>query len=239
MPVFQGYRPVGVNGPPPADELAFQFGPWLVRVTLEGKTDAQRAIWARSLTGTTDANGYLLLHAAAPLSLGSGFDGGFGSQTLHDCRRTSGEPVPCGEPESGTDNERKPFVDGGGTPGCPWCDGDVHLSAIGHRDSSTWPARSASFERPHVTSTVADNDDDDTARLAGERSFGELRLGRSRLAPRIERRRRGNHRRWSDLARSGIARPSGLEHEDPLRRREPRVRGSARFSRPGNNPHDR
>ena len=84
---------IAPQGPPgPTQELAFQFGPWLARVAAsapEGPqvptqvpfTEDHLATWARSLTGTVDANGYLVLHADAPLSLGNRFSGGFGSET--------------------------------------------------------------------------------------------------------------------------------------------------------------
>jgi photosystem II stability/assembly factor-like uncharacterized protein len=127
VPVFQGYRQITIQGPPPPDEMAFQFGPWLAWVSLEGKTDAQRAIWARSLTGTVDARGYLLLHAASPLSLGNVFLGGFGVGPGNVVEL--GAHLACGQPESDTSARRR-FTDERGSA-VSWCAGDLHLTATG------------------------------------------------------------------------------------------------------------
>jgi photosystem II stability/assembly factor-like uncharacterized protein len=123
---------------PQFDFLAFQFGPWLVQVydvtdsqtagSSEARmTDAQRETWARSLTGTVDANGYLLLHAASPLSLSNGFEGGFGASP-GNAVELSAHTV-CGQPESDT-NVRRRFTNEGGS-GVSWCAGALHLSATG------------------------------------------------------------------------------------------------------------
>ncbi len=123
------------------DYLVFQFGPWLVQVddvpeTFNSEprmTEAQRETWARSLTGTVEANGYLLLHAAAPLSLGNGFEGAFGANPGNVVEL--GSHTACGQPESDT-NVRRRFTDKPGphldaVAGVAWCAGDLHVSATG------------------------------------------------------------------------------------------------------------
>jgi photosystem II stability/assembly factor-like uncharacterized protein len=130
----QARKPVG----PKFDFLAFQFGPWLVQVydvtdsqtagsTEARMTDAQRETWARSLTGTVDAHGYLLLHAAAPLSLSNGFEGGFGASPGNAVELAAN--TVCGQPESDT-NVRRHFTNGGGS-GVAWCAGDLHVAVTG------------------------------------------------------------------------------------------------------------
>jgi photosystem II stability/assembly factor-like uncharacterized protein len=130
VPVFQAYRPIRVNGPPPGDEMAFQFGPWLARISLEGKTGAQRATLARSLTGTVDANGYLLLHAQAPLAIGNQFDGLFGAPITGANQVEVASHLYCGQPESDSTARRR-FVNGDGSRGVAWCTGALHFSATG------------------------------------------------------------------------------------------------------------
>jgi photosystem II stability/assembly factor-like uncharacterized protein len=120
---------------PQFDFLVFQFGPWLVQVYDVAKpgdfedrmTEAQRETFARSLTGTVDANGYLLLHAASPLSLGNGFEGGFGANPGNVVEL--GSHTACGQPESDTTTRRR-FTDEGGS-GVAWCAGDLHLAVTG------------------------------------------------------------------------------------------------------------
>ncbi|MDQ1481735.1 MAG: hypothetical protein QOI44_2596, partial [Actinomycetota bacterium] len=125
---------------PDYDFLVFQFGPWLVQVydqsettqaqggadaTEARMTDAQRGIWARSLTGTVDANGYLLLHTAEPLSLGNAFQGAFGDGERNQLELAS--HLYCGQKESDTSVRRR-FENENGS-GVAWCAGDLHLSA--------------------------------------------------------------------------------------------------------------
>ncbi len=120
---------------PQLDFLVFQFGPWLVQVydvQQSGDnelrmTDAQRRTWARSLSGTLDSNGYLLLHAAAPLSLGDTFEGGFGDATGNTVELANN--AYCDQPGSDT-NVRRPIEDEGGR-GVAWCEGDLHIAASG------------------------------------------------------------------------------------------------------------
>ena len=117
------------------DFLAFQFGPWLVQVYDVQKpgdfedrmTEAQRETWARSLAGTVDSNGYLVLHAAAPLSVGNGFGGGFGTSSGNYVELEG--HTACGQPESDTSTRRR-FTNAGSS-GVAWCAGDLHISATG------------------------------------------------------------------------------------------------------------
>jgi hypothetical protein len=123
----------------PGQNLVFQFGPWLVQVETLGRLTnvVEYTTWARSLTGTVEADGYLVLHARAPLLIGNQFDGGFGVSygpayvrlTTHStdlpahlvCNRT---------PPGKSVRLRTPFY--GGTVGVAWCVGnDLHISATG------------------------------------------------------------------------------------------------------------
>jgi photosystem II stability/assembly factor-like uncharacterized protein len=120
------------------DELAFQFGPWLVQVydvqqpgDFEIRmTDAQRATWARSLTGTLDSNGYLVLHAQEPIAIthNEGQESGFGSEPGNVVEL---DPhLYCNEPGSDTSARRR--GNSGGTHGVSWCvDKEMHISAHG------------------------------------------------------------------------------------------------------------
>ncbi len=122
---------------PQADSLVFQFGRWLVQVYDLPKTgqfelrmtDAQRETWARGLTGTVDDHGYLLLHAAAPLSIANTFSGSFGATPGNALELAA--HIACGRPESAT-SVRSRFNDPSGT-GVAWCAGDLHLSATGKK----------------------------------------------------------------------------------------------------------
>jgi hypothetical protein len=132
---FHGSQSVDPPISVPLDYLVFQFGPWLVQVydvqrsgdNERRMTDEQRATWARSLSGTLDANGYLMLHASAPLSVGNGFDGTFGTAGGNVVEVAS--HLYCGQPESDT-NVRRRFTNNG-EPGVSWCAGDLHVSATG------------------------------------------------------------------------------------------------------------
>jgi len=61
----------------PFDYLVFEFGPWLVEVPdiqapgdfEDRKTEEERATWARSLRGSIDPDGYLVLNPVPPLAL--------------------------------------------------------------------------------------------------------------------------------------------------------------------------
>ncbi len=118
--------------------LAFQFGLWLVQVeTFRRLTNAEYATWARDLTGTVDSDGYLVLHARAPLSIGNQFDGGFGvSYGPAEVRLTSHSTdlpahLVCNHAAPGKSVRlRTQFY--GGTVGVAWCVGnDLHVSATG------------------------------------------------------------------------------------------------------------
>jgi hypothetical protein len=121
------------------DYLVFQFGPWLVQVydvqqsgDFELRmTDAERATWARSLTGTLDANGYLVLHAQAPLSIphDQGQESGFGSEPGNVVEL---DPhLYCNEPGSDT-NVRRKGSSADGRHGVSWCVAkELHVSAHG------------------------------------------------------------------------------------------------------------
>jgi hypothetical protein len=135
VPFFHGYQSV-----PPVtaqlDYLVFQFGPWLVQVydvrhsgDFELRmTDAQRAMWARSLTGTTDSSGYLVLHAQAPLSVDNGLESGFGADPGN---RVELDPhLYCDQPESDTAHRRP--SNSNGTFGLSWCvNKELHVAASG------------------------------------------------------------------------------------------------------------
>jgi len=111
--------------------LAFQFGPWLVQVADDNyaMTNSQLETWARNLTGTVDANGYLVLHAKAPLSVANWFDGGFGSFDKGNLLELA-DHLYCGQPESDTSKHRR-FTNGNRTHGVSWCDADLHVVATG------------------------------------------------------------------------------------------------------------
>ena len=112
-------------------ELAFRFGPWLARVSANGMTAAEGETWAHSLSGSFDANGYLLLHAAAPLALNNQFDGGFGAFVAGDNEVELSSHLHCGQPPSDTTTHRH-FVNGDGTQGVAWCvDSGLHVAASG------------------------------------------------------------------------------------------------------------
>ena len=126
---------------PAVDELVFQFGPWLVRVQdvqhpgdyADRMTDAQRATWARSLTGRVDSNGYLVLHAKAPLTLTDHSENRFGSPATEANGLEIASHLYCGETGSDTSARRR-FVNGDGSRGVSWCSpGPLHLSATGSR----------------------------------------------------------------------------------------------------------
>ena len=119
------------EGPDESGKLAFQFGPWLVQVADDNyaMTDSQLATWARNLTGTVDANGYLVLHAKTPLRVANWFDGGFGSFDSGNLLELANH-LYCGQPESDTSAHRR-FTNGNRTHGVSWCDGDLHVVASG------------------------------------------------------------------------------------------------------------
>jgi hypothetical protein len=170
---------IGPQGPHATRQLAFQFGPWLVRID-DAESDASGiapvamneehlATWARSLTGTVDANGYLVLHAAAPLSLGNKFSGGFGSEPIGmnysatDTLAFDSHEV-CGHPPSAVsmDQIATPFLSGTLARGnVQWCVNKVlHVQATGSakfltaalQDLEVSPLRSPSAA-PTITTT--------------------------------------------------------------------------------------
>jgi hypothetical protein len=118
-----------------SDELAFQFGPWLVLVDdvlaneqfQSRMSDDQRATYARSVTGTVDSDGYLVLHAAAPLRLARGYDLGFGIVDAGDSLEIS--DAYCGQPESATAAHQRGTH--GGVTGVQWCQGNVMVLGRG------------------------------------------------------------------------------------------------------------
>jgi hypothetical protein len=126
------------------DILVFQFGPWLVQVydqtaftyaqggkdaTEARMTEAQRETWARSLTGTVDDNGYLLLHAAEPLSIGNMFQGAFGTGDPGPNHLWLRSHVEC--PQKDSDTSVRQRFDNEDGPGVAWCAGALYLSAMG------------------------------------------------------------------------------------------------------------
>jgi photosystem II stability/assembly factor-like uncharacterized protein len=126
------------------DILVFQFGPWLVQVydqtafthaqggkdaTEARMTEAQRETWARSLTGTVDDNGYLLLHAAEPLSIGNMFQGAFGTGDPGPNHLWLRSHLEC--PKKDSDTSVRQRFDNEDGPGVAWCAGALYLSAMG------------------------------------------------------------------------------------------------------------
>jgi len=129
VPLFQSSQAPGYVGDN-ADYLEFQFGPWLAQADATAMTGEQRATFARSLTGTTDGNGYLVLHAAAPLAVNDEFDGGFGPFVARDNEVELASHLYCGQPESDTSTHRR-FVNGDGSHGVSWCAGALAVAASG------------------------------------------------------------------------------------------------------------
>ena len=140
VPYFHGAQRI----PPTTatlDYLVFQFGPWLVEVydvqqsgdNEQRMTDEQRATWARSLTGTVDGDGWLVLHAAAPLAIGNAFEGGFGAPRAGANQLELATHLYCGQAEAGGDSaEHRRFVQEDNTYGVSWCvDDDLHVAASG------------------------------------------------------------------------------------------------------------
>ena len=137
VPYFHGSR----RNPPAAtalDYLVFQFGPWLVQLFNEPPggarlTDEQLATWARSLTGSLDDNGWLVLHAAAPLAIGNTFEGGFGAATADANQLELASHRYCGQARAGGDSAvHRRFTNEDGTYGVAWCVGDdLHVAATG------------------------------------------------------------------------------------------------------------
>jgi photosystem II stability/assembly factor-like uncharacterized protein len=138
VPFFHASQAITSSASPAVDELVFQFGPWLVRVQdvqhsgdyADRMTDAQRATWARSLTGTVDSNGYLVLHARAPLTLTDHFEGLFGSPAARANGLEVASHLYCGQTGSDTSARRR-FANGDGSRGVSWCSPGLHLSAFG------------------------------------------------------------------------------------------------------------
>ena len=92
-----------------------------------------------------DANGYLLLHTAAPLSVDNDFDGGFGFGTTPGNTLELASHLYCGQPESDTSTRRRQ-ANGDGSHFVAWCsDGGLHLVAEG---SSTFLDQAATALQP-------------------------------------------------------------------------------------------
>ena len=132
--LFHASQQPGYVGPD-VDVLAYQFGPWLAVVDAPPASagpgsvgELNRAFWALSLSGTVDANGYLVLHSDSALAVGNAFDGGFGKVPGNNIELAS--HLYCGQPGSDT-NQPRIFTNGDGTSGVSWCDGDLHVSVGG------------------------------------------------------------------------------------------------------------
>jgi hypothetical protein len=123
------------------NELVYQFGPWLVQVFdytdvnqsqfADAMTDHERAVFARSLEGHVDANGYLVLRARSPLRDLVSTDDLLGDgepQTL-DVELFANR---CSMRDPATVEAHHAF--GGGAPGISWCD-----RATGFQVSLTGP----------------------------------------------------------------------------------------------------
>lgn len=125
------------QGPGPVDtqeDLAFQFGPWLVTVgnsSTSGPdlTDQERATWARSLTGT-EVGGYLFLTARAPITLGNKFIGAFGFRGGANSVGLTAHAY-CTAPESKS-SVRKRTTNEGGSITVSWCVGrNLRVNVVG------------------------------------------------------------------------------------------------------------
>ncbi len=114
---------VGSSG----DELAFQFGSWLAVVEAPRSATAQ-AEWAANLSGTVDADGYLVLHASPPLTVDHVFEGGFGVVPSNSLELASN--LYCDQPESDTSTRRRQ-TNGDGSEFVSWCEGTLHVTAEG------------------------------------------------------------------------------------------------------------
>jgi len=71
-------------------------------------------MWARSLLGGLDPNGYLLLQALAPLNVGNQFDGLFGAPVSGANQVELASHLYCGQPGSDATTRRR-FVNGDGS----------------------------------------------------------------------------------------------------------------------------
>jgi hypothetical protein len=124
--LFHAKQRSGVVGLP-GDELAYQFGPWLAMV--EAPTSAaDQAQWATNLSGTVDADGYLVLHAQPPLTVANSFEGGFGKVPGNTLELASN--LYCGQPGSDTSTRRRQ-TNGDGSEFVSWCQGTLHVTAEG------------------------------------------------------------------------------------------------------------
>jgi hypothetical protein len=117
---------VGSDG----EELAYQFDKWLVVVDAPVGA-ADQANWARDLSGTTDASGYLVLHTSGALTVGNTFEGGFGTpQGAGGNAIELAANLYCGAPGSDTSTRRRD-TNGDGSHLVAWCDGQLHVVAEG------------------------------------------------------------------------------------------------------------
>jgi hypothetical protein len=120
------------------EDLVFRFGGWLVRDPVAGSmTPQQRAIWARSLSGSVNSDGYLVLRARAPLSISDEFDGGFGVDggpayvrlTSHSTDLPAHLVCTHSVPGKSVRSRSHYYA---GTVGVAWCVGnDLHVSVTG------------------------------------------------------------------------------------------------------------
>jgi hypothetical protein len=132
VPLFNSNQRSGYVGGA-GNELAFQFGHWLVIVDqpIDSGPGVHADIAARAskLTGSEDANGYLLLHAQdASVAVGDSFEGGFGQVPGNYVELAA--HLYCGQVGSDTSAHRR-LTNGDGSKGVSWCDGDLHVSAGG------------------------------------------------------------------------------------------------------------
>ena len=121
VPLFAEDHQLGSIGYP-VGVLAFQFGPWLVRVSNPSSsrppmTDRELAVLARGLTATIDDHGYLVLHAEAPFTISDWFQGGFG--TAGRGNSVTFDAQYCAQSKRSSNGI--PF----------WCDGDMLVNASG------------------------------------------------------------------------------------------------------------
>jgi hypothetical protein len=135
----------GLRGGAAVTYLVFRFGGWLLTVEDDGGTsasgpppltDGQRILLASSLAGSVDADGYLVLHARAPVALGA--PGGlgsaaavFGAVTTVDDPQLDIEDGFCGR--FGSDTASRRFFPAQGGAGVAWCDRGtgLHVDATG------------------------------------------------------------------------------------------------------------
>ena len=199
-------------------------------------TDTQLATWARNLTGTVDANGYLVLHAQSPLTVANRFEGGFGASAKGNAVELANH-LYCGQPESDTAVHRR-FRNGDGKHSV-WV---RRRSARGRerRDRLRRPCRSAAdgdrgdpAGRPDPDLPEHHHLDDDHTRVdLGRRNVGVVGVAESWLGTRTEWFGGRDNRRRRDLDGDRPARGTTT----PIPRSDSRTRYVASHTTPATSP---